>query len=37
MIMLWTLLLGGVAALGFMAWRLVGQMKGEPPESPPGS
>jgi hypothetical protein len=37
MIMLWTLLLGGVAALGFMAWRLVGQMKGEPPEIPPGS
>ena len=36
MVMLWMLLLGGVAALGFMAWRLVGQMKRDPPDSTHG-
>ena len=32
---LWTLLLCGVAALGFMAWRLVRQLKDAPPGQPP--
>lgn len=33
---LWALLLCGVAALGFMAWRLVRQLKDAPPGQPPG-
>lgn len=33
---LWALLLCGVAALGFMAWRLVRQLKDPPPGQPPG-
>jgi hypothetical protein len=32
---LWALLLCGVAALGFMAWRLVKQLKDAPPGQPP--
>jgi len=32
---LWALLLCGVAALGFMAWRLVRQLKDAPPGQPP--
>jgi hypothetical protein len=28
---LWAILVGGVAALGFMAWRLSKQMKGRAP------
>jgi hypothetical protein len=36
MLILWALLLGGVAVLSFMAWRLVTQMKSEPPDSTPG-
>jgi hypothetical protein len=37
MLLLWALLLAGVAVLAIMAWRLMTQMKREPPDSTPES